>query len=157
MVDLRIGNCIELAKNLEKPTMDNYAEKHKFLKENDAFINTMRKATMGIKHKDPEAAAEMYLKAVDTEHSSFLPPMIDAAEMYYRAGKTEKAIEILTELVNMPPEKKYIVPEVTVHGKPMPEFGKAFIILRSDRAVKNGKRALEKYKLFLQKEQQNKN
>ena len=148
---------VSLAQNLEKPKLENYSEKHKFLKENDAFINTMRKATMGIKHKDPEAAAEMYLKAVDTENKSFLSPMINAAIMYRMADKTEKAIEILTELVNMPPEKKYIVPEVTVNGEPMPEFGKAIIILDNDRAVEKGKKKLEKYMRLLKEEELNKN
>jgi len=148
---------VSLAQNLEKPKLENYSKKHKFLKENDAFINLMRKATMGIKHKDPEAAAEMYLKAVDTENKSFLSPMINAAIMYRMADKTEKAIEILTELVNMPPEKKYIVPEVTVNGEPMPEFGKAIIILDNDRAVEKGKKKLEKYMRLLKEEELNKN
>jgi len=152
-----IEKLVSLAQNLEKPKLENYSEKHKFLKENDAFINTMRKATMGIKHKDPEAAAEMYLKAVDTENKSFLSPMINAAIMYRMADKTEKAIEILTELVNMPPEKKYIVPEVTVNGEPMPEFGKAIIILDNDRAVEKGKKKLEKYMRLLKEEELNKN
>jgi len=139
---------LAMADELDNPNINDFTSKAKFLRECGSYGNIQRAAASRVMYKNPEKAAEMYLKAVSTEHKSFLPPMLDAAKMYRMADKTEKAIEILTELVNMPAEKKYIVPDITDEGKPMTEKIRTILIALSDQAVEEGKIMLENFKHY---------
>jgi len=133
------GKLTKIAEELKFPDLSDYPDEKTFRKELLHYSQIIIFAAG--RARDPEIAAELYLKSSTDEYDTYLSTKVDAAEEYIKAYKKEKARELLEKVINTPKEKlDYIKP---IAGEPVSIFSRARRKKRNENAIKKARKILK--------------